>query len=423
MRPAQLAFKAGAANTAHFRAARRVCQQLQNLFGHIHRIVGLGIQRGFLRRKPPFRHVKLHNGLTHRHIFHDFIHGRFVVHRVHAVGVHAHIHGGQHLEQVLVGRAARKGDVILQLALTRQRLEPFEAGATAHKAELHIMPVKLVDDMLNRIDQQVDAFLIAHNANIAHHEGAAIFPAGHRVHLLQVVEIRPGPHHKHALILHATTLHRNFAIALVGGDGNGRAFKGDPFKKAHRLPEEAALVELGLIQLGVDVVVVENILHAQQAELPSDKEDEIRRIATLNDINAAREKDLPRQHRFPEQRRAIFGQIAQRPTGIERQRVAIDMHTLNQFIALFIALARGANDADSCAGGHQRAGFLPHAPVKRQRQVFHHDEHALAGQGLAVNMGGKIAGRLALPCASRCGWQDACLCHAELSHKLRIAMG
>ena len=65
-----------------------------------------------------------------------------------------------------------------------------------------------------------------------------------------------------------------------------------------QLAAEAALAELRLVELGVDVVVVEHELLAEQLVEAADEEDRVRRIAGMDDVEAATEQHLQRQPEF-----------------------------------------------------------------------------------------------------------------------------
>ena len=66
-------------------------------------VVWLCVERGVLRREAALDHVELHDRFAERHILHDLVHGRLVVHRVDPVGIDADVRGGQHFEQLRVG--------------------------------------------------------------------------------------------------------------------------------------------------------------------------------------------------------------------------------------------------------------------------------------------------------------------------------
>lgn len=51
--------------------------------------------------------------------------------------------------------------------------------------------------------------------------------------------------------------------------------------------------------------------------------------------------NLPRQHRLPEQRRAISGEEADRALGFQRQGVAMDLDAFDDLEAAFVRLPVG----------------------------------------------------------------------------------
>ena len=87
----------------------------------------------------------------------------------------------------------------------------------------------------------------------------------------------------------------------------------------------------------------------------------------MNHIKAACKQNTNRQCEFPEQCGTVFHQIAQRTFGFHGQGMTIDMHAFDHFIALLVALARGADDGNRIAGYLERGGFLPHAAIKGRR--------------------------------------------------------
>lgn len=90
-------------------------------------------------------------------------------------------------------------------------------------------------------------------------------------------------------------------------------------------------------------MVIEDVFYAKQLERQRHQENEVGRIAALNDINALFEVDFPCQHGFPEQRRAVFEQKSERPARFERQGMAMDFHAINDFVALLKPFALRAD--------------------------------------------------------------------------------
>src|SRR3546814_9404679 len=78
-------------------------------------------------------------------------------------------------------------------------------------------------------------------------------------------------------------LDRDPAIALVGGDRDVGHSEGPAFQPADQPVEDVAAAELGLVELRVQVVMVEDeLLAAEQLEEAADQEDCVRRVAGVD---------------------------------------------------------------------------------------------------------------------------------------------
>ena len=77
-------------------------------------------------------------------------------------------------------------------------------------------------------------------------------------------------------------------VGLVGRDGHVSRLERPAFEQHHQFVEQVAPAEFGFVQLGVDIVVVEQeLLAKEQLEESPDQEDEIRRIARMDRVEAA----------------------------------------------------------------------------------------------------------------------------------------
>src|SRR5207247_7256796 len=115
----------------------------------------------------------------------------------------------------------------------------------------------------------------------------------------QTLEARTAAHHEHLVGIHAAALDGDAAVRLVGRDGHVRGVECEPLERHHELPEEAATAELRLIELRVDVVVVEDEFLPEELEEAADEEEEVRRIARVDRVEAAREEHAPRDREGP----------------------------------------------------------------------------------------------------------------------------
>src|SRR6185436_16922151 len=278
-------------------------------------------------------------------------------------------------EQVGVGHAAGEGDVLGDAQLARQGLHLVQGRTAADQAEVDIRSLKINNQGLYRLQQQVDALLPPHYADVADEVFLPLLQVLLGRHDLQALEARAAAHHEHALGRHAATLDGDAAVRIVGGDGDVGEAEGEPLEQAHRLPEQVAPAELGLVQLGVGVVVVEHELLAEQLEEVADEEEQVRGIARVDHVEAPAEQHTPAQQEGPEQGSAVFDRIAQRALGFRRQLIAPDVDAVDLLVLLLVALAGRADDRHQVPRVAQGGGLLPYPPVERTRQVLDQDEN------------------------------------------------
>jgi hypothetical protein len=143
-------------------------------------------------------------------------------------------------------------------------------------------------------------------------------------------EIGTRAHDEHLLRRHAPARDRNLAIGIVGGDRDIGEREAPAFEPAEQLPEEIVAAEFRLVELGPDIVLVEDEAHAEK-NLPETchEKDEIWRIAGLDHVEAARNPHAHTKHKFPEQRARIFEEITGRASRLEGQVVAPDIYAVN----------------------------------------------------------------------------------------------
>jgi len=55
--------------------------------------------------------------------------------------------------------------------------------------------------------------------------------------------------------------------------------------------------------------MIEDVRNTEEPELPRDQEDQIRRVAAVNCVEAVTEENLPGKDGFPKQRDAVFEQV------------------------------------------------------------------------------------------------------------------
>src|SRR4029078_1092077 len=106
--------------------------------------------------------------------------------------------------------------------------------------------------------------------------------------------------------------------------------------------DETLAVKFGLEQFRADIVMVEHKASAEELERQRDEEDQIWRVAALDDVEAAFAPHSEQQAELVKQRSGIFEQEGEAAPGLERQRVAIDRDTVEHFVRRPVALGRRA---------------------------------------------------------------------------------
>ena len=175
---------------------------------------------------------------------------------------------------------------------------------------------------------------------------------------------------------------RDVPVALVRGEHDVRGPVGPPLQRAHGAVEQVlAAVEPGEVQLGYQVVLVEDEPRAAPLQPQCRQEQQVGRVAGVDHVDRA---DLAGQPDRVPQRRSVLPQIAGRPSGGRAQRVAVDPHPVDLRLRLRVPLLPpGTDDVHLPARVAQRRALLPHPPVERHRQVLHQDQRAPVRPGAA----------------------------------------
>ena len=85
-------------------ALRRIVDERDNLSRHVLWIVRASVERCLAGGHTAFAQLELHDGFSQSHVFHDFVHGRLVVHLAGDIRIHAHVGGieHRHLERLII---------------------------------------------------------------------------------------------------------------------------------------------------------------------------------------------------------------------------------------------------------------------------------------------------------------------------------
>src|SRR6516164_586036 len=118
-------------------------------------------------------------------------------------------------------------------------------------------------------------------------------------------------------------------------------------------------------------MMIKDVSDSQQFERQGNQEDQIRRIAALNHMESAPQKDPPRIPKLPKQRTAVFPEVPNMAVPFFRHRVPVDVNPLNNLMPSIIVLAARAQHSHVISVLAQGAGLLPNTPVEGHRQILY----------------------------------------------------
>src|SRR5437870_6657684 len=127
-------------------------------------------------------------------------------------------------------------------------------------------------DMARCPQQVVDALLLSHDADVADQVTAAALKPFVGGQHLQALEARSAAHDEYPLWGHAVASDGYPSVRLVGGDRHVGGAEGPRLELQHQAMEEITPAELGFVELGAEIVMIEDELLAEQLEEAADQE-------------------------------------------------------------------------------------------------------------------------------------------------------
>src|SRR5207302_5001481 len=111
---------------------------------------------------------------------------------------------------------------------------------------------------------------------------------------------------EHPFRRHPAAPHRDAPVGLVGRNGYVRAPESPVLELEHQSMEEITPAELCFVELGVEIVMIEQEFLTEQPEEPADQEEQVGRIAGVNDVEPAREEHPAGEHECPGERDCVL---------------------------------------------------------------------------------------------------------------------
>ena len=243
---------------------------------------------------------------------------------------------------------------------------------------MDVAPPPPVDEGGRGTDGQVHPVLVTHDAQIAGEVRAAV---------PQLRVLGAGAHHRgigaaadHRRVgpVQTAPVHRHRPVGLVGGDhvvggGEGGALE----REEQRQGQAAITAEPGPVDLGTQVVVVEDEPDAAPPVPAGEGEVRVRRVAGLHDLEGVLPPESPRQASGLEPRVDALQEEARRAPSLGCRPV-LEQQNAVEDLPVRIAGTLGADDRDAIAGSRQRLALQPHPAVEGDGEVLDDDEDVAA---------------------------------------------
>ncbi len=223
----------------------------------IYGIVPKDTRRPFDIREIVARIVELHDRLGQRHIFHDFIHRRFIVHRIHFIRVDADIGRIQHRQQFAVRHPPRELHIVRHSFAHRKRFHLLKGRAASDQCKMDVRAPQFMHDAFCRRDEILNSFLLPDHADIAGKIPPSPFQRRLRRLDFHALQAGAGPHDKHPGGIHMPPPDCDFAVTFIRRNRHIRQLKRPALPGQHHFIEKITPAEFGFVKLRVDIVMIE----------------------------------------------------------------------------------------------------------------------------------------------------------------------
>ena len=114
--------------------------------------------------------------------------------------------------------------------------------------------------------------------------------------------------------------------------------------------------------------------NSNEPERPGDQEQQVRRVAEVNDPETPPPPRFPGQSCFPPERGSILAKKSDQTARFPAEPMPVNLNAFELFLGLRVAAHLRTNHRHFVTRLAQRARFLPYATVERHGQVFDDDE-------------------------------------------------
>ena len=281
----------------------------------------------------------------------------------------------KHLAHTLVAGPAGELNVILQLELDSKALRVGQRMAGAEKHRAPVGP-SLAQER-ERPQSVVDTVLRCDDAYIGQQVLTSLLQSQVRAGGLEADRIGGVPNNEHVFRGFPTALDGDSAIGLVRRDDDvGNAEAGPLEYKEGAIDGVPAAAEAREIELWRKVVVVEDEAGAAPLQRPHHREEEIRWVRGVDNVERPLIVQPERKPARVPARRCVFAEISKGSALRCSKVVAVDVDALesNEDVTVTVVAAR-ADHGDVVSSPPKRETLLPDSPVRRNGEILHKHEH------------------------------------------------
>ena len=218
--------------------------------------------------------------------------------------------------------------------LIAQRHQVVEAVARADQGEGDVVAAELVHDDVGGPHHDVDAVLRAHDADVGGQEPAAPAQVGVRLAAPQPLGVGSGADDGDVRGALAAPGDGDVPVGVVGGDHVVRGPVGPALQRPQApVGQRRAVREAGLVQLGAQVVVVEDEPGAVDGpQGQGDRPEDVRRVAGLHDREPAGPPRLERQPGRRQEGVDVLGKETELAAAGRVRPVLVQLHPVDDLV-------------------------------------------------------------------------------------------
>jgi len=239
---------------------------------------------------------------------------------------------------LFVGNSSREVNRVLE-AFFLDHFPQFSQSRPSADARKVNVATPHIPDVQRNVQKDIQAFLAAHGSHITNEVAFVVFQFGFRRDRLERIAIGTVADYEDVRRIEAASGYRKFAVTAIGCHHNIAEAIREFFKPHQDFVERPLIPEFRDVQFRIRVVMIEDVFDAQEFKRQRDQENVVGRIAALNDMESAPQKDPPGVQEFPEQGATVLAKVAEGAIAFLEYRMPVNVNSLDEFVPSVISAA------------------------------------------------------------------------------------